>query len=146
SVSRVGGRAQLPAYQAVVSDLRLSYAQFLELEVFSRFATQLDEQTQRALVRGRRVREVLKQRAGHPLPPAEQVAVLLAVTGGLFDDLSVEAVPTAETRIRRAVREDLPDLCRRIEAGRRLSQEDRGRLLEVARAAIAALPTDGGGA
>jgi F-type H+-transporting ATPase subunit alpha len=142
SVSRVGGAAQLPAYQSVVSDLRLSYAQFLELEMFSRFATQLDEATRRALVRGRRVREVLKQRPGRPLTPAEQVAVLLAVTGGLFDRVPVERVAEAERRVQRAARESLHELCEQIEAGRRLSDEDRTRLLEAAAGAVADLAAD----
>ena len=47
SVSRVGGKAQLPAYRAVPGDLRLFYSQFEELEVFSRFGSRLDEQTRR---------------------------------------------------------------------------------------------------
>src|SRR6056297_210776 len=35
SVSRVGGKAQRPAYRQVAGDLRLSYAQFRELEEFA---------------------------------------------------------------------------------------------------------------
>lgn len=138
SVSRVGGQAQLPAYQAVVADLRLSYAQFLELEIFSRFATQLDEETRQALERGRRVREVLKQRPGSPRTPAEQVAVLLAVTRGALDELPVEEVGSAEERIRRAAREELPDLCRKIEAGERLSDPELDLLERTTRAAAEA--------
>src|SRR5659263_314012 len=61
SVSRVGGKAQRPAYKAVAGDLRLSYSQFEELETFSRFGTNLEEETRQALERGRRVRETLKQ-------------------------------------------------------------------------------------
>lgn len=143
SVSRVGGRAQLPAYRTVVGDLRLSYAQFLELEVFSRFATQLDEATVRALARGRRVREALKQPEGRPVPPAEQVAVLLAVTGGVLDAVPVEAVEPAERAIRAAARERLPGLCRRVEAGEELAPEDVALLRDAARDAVAdlAVPT-----
>ena len=59
SVSRVGGKTQLAAYRAVAGDLRLSYSQFEELEAFARFGTRLDEDTQRTLERGRRVREIL---------------------------------------------------------------------------------------
>ena len=61
SVSRVGGKAQLPAYKAVAGDLRLAYSQFEELETFSRFGTNLEDETRRSLERGRRVRETLKQ-------------------------------------------------------------------------------------
>lgn len=83
SVSRVGGKTQLPAYREVAGDLRLSYAQFEELEAFARFGTRLDEATRQTLERGRRVREVLKQHQYQPMPVAEQIAVLLAVTSGL---------------------------------------------------------------
>jgi F-type H+-transporting ATPase subunit alpha len=74
SVSRVGGKTQLPAYRAVAGDLRLSYSQFEELEVFSRFGTRLDERTQSILARGRAVREALKQPQYAPLPAADQIA------------------------------------------------------------------------
>lgn len=136
SVSRVGGQAQLPAYRSVVGDLKLAYAQFLELEIFSRFATQLDEETRRTLERGRRVREVLKQPEGRPLSPAEQVAVLLAVTGGVLDDVPGDDVSRVESRIRDAVRTRLPDLCDHIEAGEELVPSDVQRLREVARRAL----------
>ena len=76
SVSRVGGKTQLPAYRAVAGDLRLAYSQFEELEAFARFGTQLDEDTRRTLRRGRRVRETLKQPQYAPLPVAEQIAAL----------------------------------------------------------------------
>jgi len=61
SVSRVGGKTQLPAYRAVAGDLRLSYSQVEELQAFSRFSSRLDEETQATRQRRRRVREVLKQ-------------------------------------------------------------------------------------
>jgi F-type H+/Na+-transporting ATPase subunit alpha len=70
SVSRVGGKTQLPAYRAVAADLRLSYSQFEELEAFARFGTRLDEDTRRTLARGERVREVLKQPQYATLPAA----------------------------------------------------------------------------
>ncbi len=87
SVSRVGGKAQLPAYRAVAGDLRLFYSQFEELEVFSRFGSRLDERTRQTLARGRAVREALKQPQFDPLPASVQVAILVAATAGLFDNL-----------------------------------------------------------
>lgn len=86
SVSRVGGKAQLPAYQGIAGDLRLAYSQFEELESFSRFGTRLDEETKHTLRRGRRVREVLQQQYD-TIPVAEQIAVLVATTEGVFDRL-----------------------------------------------------------
>jgi F-type H+-transporting ATPase subunit alpha len=135
SVSRVGGMAQLPAYRAVAGDLRLSYSQFEELEVFSRFGTRLDERTRRTIEHGRRVREILKQPRFAPVPVPEQVAVLVAVTAGVFDAVALDEVAAAEARIRAAVTAQLPDVCRAVAAGAELSADDRQRIVAAARAA-----------
>ena len=145
SVSRVGGKTQLAAYRAVAGDLRLSYSQFEELEAFSRFGTRLDENTRKTIERGRRVREVLKQNQYKPIPVPEQIAVLLAVTEGLFDDLPVDRIPGAEMKIRRAVIEQIPQLCKQIQAGEKLSHDNRKILLDVARNALGNGDSDGDG-
>jgi F-type H+/Na+-transporting ATPase subunit alpha len=133
SVSRVGGKAQLPAYRAVSSDLRLAYSQFEELEVFSRFGTHLEEKTRQQLERGRRVREVLKQPRNEPLPVAEQIIALLAVTEGLFDELSPDGIPSAEKDLHKAVQDRLPGLSQDVQTGSELDDEVRSRLLRLAR-------------
>jgi F-type H+-transporting ATPase subunit alpha len=135
SVSRVGGKTQLAAYRAVAGDLRLSYSQFEELEAFSRFGTRLDEDTRRTLERGRRVREVLKQPQYEPLAVSEQIAVLVAVNGGAFDELQLKDLAEAQRNVERRVREELPDVCEQIERGEKLSNEDLNALLRVARSA-----------
>ncbi|MDB9303446.1 alternate F1F0 ATPase, F1 subunit alpha [Nodularia spumigena CS-591/12] len=139
SVSRVGGKTQLPAYSAVAGDLRLSYSQFQEVEVFARFGTQLDEETRQTLERGRRVREILKQPQYQPLPVAEQIAVLLAVTEGIFDDIPLDKIEEAARAVRQQVTEQLSEVSGRIQAGEKLSDEDRNALLSVAQGAIAFL-------
>ncbi len=136
SVSRVGGRTQLAAYRAVAGDLRLSYSQFEELEAFSRFGTRLDEDTRRTLERGRRVREVLKQQQYEPLAVPEQIAVLVAVNGGVFDELQLKDVAEAQRKVRSGVRERLPEVCERIERGDKLTDEDLDVLVRVARNAV----------
>ena len=132
SVSRVGGKTQLPAYRAVTGDLRLSYAQFEELEMFARFGTRLDDKTRDTIERGRRVRKVLTQPELQPLTIPEQIAVLLAVTEGLFDPLAVEDLPAAEARVRTAVTEELKEICRKIEDGGQLADDDQQAIIEVA--------------
>ncbi|CAN1208649.1 alternate F1F0 ATPase, F1 subunit alpha [Tumidithrix helvetica PCC 7403] len=133
SVSRVGGKTQLPAYRSVAGALRLSYSQFEELEAFSRFGTRLEESTRLALERGRRVREVLKQPQYKPMPVATQIAILLAVTEGLLDAIPIGQISACETAIAQAVAAQLPDLCDRIERGEALSASDRASLLRVVR-------------
>jgi F-type H+-transporting ATPase subunit alpha len=134
SVSRVGGKTQLAAYREVAGDLRLVYSQFEELEAFARFGTSLDEKTRRILDRGFRVREALKQTQYDVMPAAEQIAVLLAVTAGVFDGLPLEAIAAAEKSLRIAVREELPEVCQKISANEKLSDADREAILSKARA------------
>lgn len=137
SVSRVGGKAQLPAYRAIAGELRLAYTQFEELEAFSRFGARLDDDTLRVLERGRRVREVLKQAQYAPLSAADQIAVLLALTSGLFDPLALEHISAAQEVVRLAVRSHIPDLHRALELGEPLDDLARRGLLDCCRTALA---------
>jgi F-type H+-transporting ATPase subunit alpha len=136
SVSRVGGKAQLPAYRLVAGALKLYYAQFEELEMFARFGTRLDEKTRGILERGKRVREVLKQHEQEALSPCEQIVVLLAVTEGLFDELPLEKIVIAEKTARALVSDQLVDLCRRIDQGEVLAEDDRVAILSAVRHAL----------
>ncbi|MEO0949487.1 MAG: F0F1 ATP synthase subunit alpha, partial [Cyanobacteria bacterium J06641_5] len=122
--------------RAVAGDLRLAYAQFQEVEALSRFGTQLDADTRQTLERGWRVREILKQAEGQPIPAAEQVATLLALNMGLFDPLPVAEVARAERQLREAIAEQCRDVCQQLQAGHALRPEDRGALLAVARGTI----------
>jgi len=143
SVSRVGGKVQLPAFRAVAGNLRLMYSQFEELETFARFGTQMDDETRRKLTRGLRVREVLKQREQHHLAVPEQIAALLAATEGLFDEIDPENLSAAEERVQHAVRDQCPDICEAIEAGEKLTDDYRAALLETMRAALEDTEEDG---
>lgn len=137
SVSRVGGKAQFPSYRMVASDLRLSYAQFEELERFARFSTRLDESTRKIIERGKRVREILKQPQFQPVPVSVQIVVLMAVVEGLLDKSPIELISAAESAISKEVTEKLPDVCQKIEKGEQLIDEDRYKIVSLARNVIA---------
>ncbi len=130
SVSRVGGKAQLPAYRAVAGDLRLSYSQFEELETFARFATRLDDDSQAAIARGQRVREVLKQAEHQPLSVIQQIAMLKAVNEGLFDELELDQLAATQQNIANALQQQLKPLGVKIESGEKLSDEDWQSLID----------------
>ncbi len=132
SVSRVGGKTQLPAYRAVAGRLRLSYSQFEELERFARFSSQLDDETRKALNRGQRVRATLMQTLHDTIPVAEQLAELIAVTGGVFDALDVLHIGDAANAVRAAVVGELPELSDRILDGQLLSAELLSQVRELA--------------
>jgi len=143
SVSRVGGKAQLPAYRAVAGALRLAYAQFEELETFARFGTRLDPATRATIERGRRVREVLKQTQFAPLSVPEQIATLVAVNGGLFDRLPLAKIAEAEAIVRQAATAGLPQLCEQLLAGQKLTDVGQRAILDSAQAALdAAYPSE----
>ena len=86
SVSRVGGNAQIKAMKSVAGPLRLSLAQYRELEAFAQFGSDLDQATLRQLARGARTVEILKQPQYQPVPVERQVAIIYAVTNGYLDD------------------------------------------------------------
>jgi len=92
SVSRVGGKTQAPALKALSESLRLEYAQFLELEVFTRFGTMVDERTRKVIEHGRRIREALRQEQFAPLALAQEAALLLALSEGVLDDAPLNRV------------------------------------------------------
>jgi F-type H+/Na+-transporting ATPase subunit alpha len=137
SVSRVGGKAQREAYRAVAGDLKLAYAQFEELETFARFGARLDENTRKIIEHGRRIRACLKQSEYAPVPVPAQIAVLLALTAGLFDGVALDRMTAAEHAVQKAAANIPADLCARFESADKLSDQDRNTIIEIARQALA---------
>jgi F-type H+-transporting ATPase subunit alpha len=122
SVSRVGGNAQIKAMKKVAGQLRLSLAQFRDLEAFAAFSSDLDAASRAQLDRGARLVELLKQRQYTPFPVEEEVVSIWAGTTGQLDDVPVEDIRRFESEfldylkrahegILNAIREtkDLPD-------------------------------------
>ncbi|HET6778936.1 MAG TPA: F0F1 ATP synthase subunit alpha, partial [Gemmatimonadales bacterium] len=97
SVSRVGGNAQIKAMKQVAGPLRLSLAQYRELEAFAQFGSDLDPATQKQLSRGARLVEVLKQPQYRPVPVEKQVVIIYAVTNGHLDNIDVKHIRKWET-------------------------------------------------
>ena len=85
SVSRVGGKAQAPALRAAAGRLRLDYSQFLELEMFTRFGGIADTRVRATIARGERIRAALAQPRFATLRLVDQVALLSALSEGVFD-------------------------------------------------------------
>ena len=102
SVSRVGGKAQIPAMKKVAGGLRLDLAAFRELEAFAQLGTELDKATQLQLDRGYRMVELLKQPQYQPMDVVDQVMSIYAGTEGYLDDVPVKEVSRWEARVPRA--------------------------------------------
>ena len=137
SVSRVGGKAQRAAYRAVAGDLKLAYAQFEELETFARFGARLDDNTRKIIEHGRRIRACLKQPESMPVPVPAQITLLLALTAGLFDPVSLDKMAEAEHAVLDAAEKVPAEVGARIETADKLSDDDRKVIVEIARAALA---------
>jgi len=138
SVSRVGGAAQRAAYRAVAGDLKLAYSQFEELEAFSKFGIRLDKASQQIIDHGKRIRACLKQSESQPVSMHEQIAVLLALTAGLFDRVPLEKVAAAEMALRKAASDIPAEVVERLTSADKLSDPDRKAILDAASRALAA--------
>lgn len=136
SVSRVGGKAQRAAYRAVAADLKLAYAQFEELETFARFGARLDDSTLQIIEHGRRIRACLKQAEFTPLTMTAQIAVLLALTADLFDEIPLAEMLEAELAVRTAAADIPTEIASRLESAEKLSDADRAAILKLAGDAI----------
>jgi len=99
SVSRVGGAAQWNAMKKVAGPIRISLANYRELEAFAQFGSDLDQNSKRRLERGRRTVEVLKQDVHEMIDMPTQVIALYALSSGAMDDLNIEQVTALQSEI-----------------------------------------------
>lgn len=131
SVSRVGGKAQAAAVRPLAERLRLEYAQFLELEVFTRFGTLVDERTNRIIAHGRRIRAVFSQPQFAPLAVGEEVALLLALSERLLDEVPLERIGAFRERLHDWLAAQLPEVLELDDRSPALATESRTRLKGV---------------
>ncbi len=139
SVSRVGGATQARAIREIAQSLKLDYAQFLELEVFTRFGTMVDERTAKRIAHGRRIRAILAQPEYNPLPLALQVALLLAVAERKLETLPLSRIPDLRARLAEAMETRCPHAVHRIAQTNTVSADDRAAIVTVLDDCIATL-------
>lgn len=99
SVSRVGGAAQTKAMKKVAGKIKISLAQYRELEAFAQFSGDLDENTKLALNRGQKTIEILKQDQYSPFALSHQVVSIYAVNNGFFDSIESKDVAKKEAEL-----------------------------------------------
>lgn len=116
SVSRVGGAAQTKLIRKLAGGIRISLAQFRELEAFSQFASDLDEATRKQLERGQRVTEVLKQKQYRPLSVAEIAITLFCVNQGYLDDVELRKIGDFEQALHSFLRDKYSDFVKQVNA------------------------------
>ena len=123
SVSRVGGAAQTKSMKQVSGPIRLALAQFRSLAAFAQFGSDLDEQTQKQLDRGRRVAEIMKQAQYAPLDEISQIISIYAASSGILDELPVEKIKLFEERVHDYVKTKNKKLVQKISTREKMDEK-----------------------
>jgi F-type H+-transporting ATPase subunit alpha len=140
SVSRVGGKAQHPAYRSVTGNLKLAYAQFEEMETFARFGAKLDEESQQVIRHGQRIRACLKQNEFSPVSVPAQILVLVALGASVFDQVDIKDMPHAEAVVRAAATQIPHTISEKFDQANKLTHADKQVLVSIAEAALLRMP------
>jgi F-type H+-transporting ATPase subunit alpha len=141
SVSRVGGATQAKAIKSLAQSLKLEYAQYLELEIFTRFGAMVDERTAKTIAHGRRLRKILAQPEFKPLPLSLQVALLLAVSERHMDEVPLTKVPAFRKALAERLMRDRPNLAAELDETQALGDETRAELSSLIKACAADFAT-----
>jgi F-type H+-transporting ATPase subunit alpha len=112
----------------VAGKLRLDLSQYRDLEAFAQFGSELDAETQKALTRGQRLVELLKQKEREPLSIGDQVASIYSGTGGYLDRIKAERVGEFLADLRTRLHAEKADLLKRIEDSGKLEDADEEEL------------------
>lgn len=129
SVSRVGGKTQAPSLREAAGTLRLDYAQFLELEVFTRFGGMPEGRVRDQLRRGERIRAILRQQQHAPFRLVDEVALMLAVQSGLLDALPLDMVAAFRAGLPAALDRDAAELLGTVSDSGNMSAQTRDVLM-----------------
>ena len=131
SVSRVGGKAQVPAMKKIAGSLRLDLAAFRELEAFAQLGTELDAATQRSLDRGRAMVELLKQPQSEPMHVVDQILSIHAGVRGFLDDIPLDQIRSFEQGLLKHYSDEFPEVRQQIVDSPKLTDELDARLKEI---------------
>jgi F-type H+/Na+-transporting ATPase subunit alpha len=130
SVSRIGGKAQMPSMKVLAEKLKIDYSRFIEVEAFTKFGVHLEEETAKLIRRGERLREILKQPRFHPFGLADQVTSLIILNSGVLDASDIGSVRDVYETILNGVRKSFPELMESVRRGERVGMEEMKGLSE----------------
>ena len=133
SVSRVGGDAQTKAMKTSAGALRLDLAQYREMEVFTQFSSDLDDETKRQLVYGQGLMRLLRQRQYHPFSQHEQVVILIAALGHVMEQIPIDEIDDFRAQLLQFMQEQAGEFCARIDATGKLADGDKDEILKLAK-------------
>jgi F-type H+-transporting ATPase subunit alpha len=128
SVSRVGGAAQTKSMKQLAGSVRLELSQFRELQSFTQFGSDLDEDTLKRLERGKRITEILKQQQYKLYDEISEVLSIFAVTSGLFDDINVNKVLAVEQQMIEFIKKTYPETVKKLLTGGKIDDTSKSEL------------------
>lgn len=128
SVSRVGGNAQIKAMKKVSGTLKLAYSQYRELQSFSQFGSDLDEDTKNRLAQGERIVEVLKQPQNSPIPVENQIIIIYAVISNLLKALPVDQLGEFQNELFDYIANTYGDIPQTIRATGKMDDDIKNKL------------------
>lgn len=131
SVSRVGGAAQTKAMKKAAGSVRIDLAQYREMEVFTQFSSDLDENTKKQLAHGRALIELLKQPLGAPFLMAEQVITLVAANAHIFSDVPISEIKKFRVDLLKFMSTEHSDIYSELEFSKDLTDETREAIVEA---------------
>ena len=133
SVSRVGGAAQTKAMKKAAGSIRIDLAQYREMEVFTQFSSDLDENTKEQLQYGKGLMELLKQPLCNPLSMAEEVIILVAATNKVFLPVEVSEVKKKKLEMLEFFHSAHKDIVDEIEEKQVLTDELKDKIVAAAK-------------
>jgi len=136
SVSRVGGSAQIPSIREIASQLKLEVAQFGEIEKFSQFGSEIDEETRARIERGKLIQSAFSQPAHRPYTSAEEFLFLYALASGILFNLPSDQIATFEHKLFNRLHNSPPDFLSTLSNDSVLSEEIRIELDEFIRSVL----------
>ncbi len=131
SVSRVGGNAQIKAMKKVAGTLKLDYSQYRELQSFSQFGSDLDQDTKNRLAKGERIVEVLKQDQNSPLEVEEQVVIIYAVVNNFLASIPIQKIKQYQKDLLEHIKSTKPEILSDIRTTKVISPENEAALKDV---------------
>ena len=133
SVSRVGGAAQTKAMKKASGSIRIDLAQYREMEVFTQFSSDLDDDTKEQLQYGKGLMELLKQPLCQPLDMAEQVITLWTATHKIFLNVEVKKIKETQKGMLEYFKNAHPEIIAELNETKALSDELGEKILAAAR-------------
>lgn len=131
SVSRVGGAAQTKAMKKSAGTIRIDLAQYREMEIFTQFSSDLDDQTKEQLQYGKGLMELLKQPLCHPMSLADQVITLVTANNRLFLDVEVKTLKKYQGELLDFFKAEHKDIVDEINEKKVLDEELTGKIVSA---------------